>query len=49
MKQNPPYCVQIELTEGCNLACAFCGIASIRKNGANGPKDKRGKKSDPYK
>jgi MoaA/NifB/PqqE/SkfB family radical SAM enzyme len=49
IKQAPPYCIQIELTEGCNLACSFCGIASIRKNGANGPKDKRGKKSDPYR
>ena len=49
MNQRSPYCIQVELTEGCNLACAFCGIAAIRKNGANGPKDKRGKKSDPYK
>ena len=49
INQRSPYCIQIELTEGCNLACAFCGIAAIRKNGANGPKDKRGKKSDPYK
>jgi MoaA/NifB/PqqE/SkfB family radical SAM enzyme len=48
-KQPPPYCIQLELTEGCNLACSFCGIASIRDNGANGPKDIRGKNSHPYK
>lgn len=47
--QPPPYCIQLELTEGCNLACSFCGIASIRENGANGPKDIRGKNSRPYK
>ncbi len=47
--QSPPYCIQLELTEGCNLACSFCGIASIRDNGANGPKDIRGKNSHPYK
>jgi len=48
-KQPPPYCIQLELTEGCNLACSFCGIASIRDNGANGPEDIRGKNSHPYK
>jgi MoaA/NifB/PqqE/SkfB family radical SAM enzyme len=48
-KQPPPYCIQLELTEGCNLACSFCGIANIRKNGANGPDDIRGKNSHPYK
>ena len=48
-KQPPPYCIQLELTEGCNLACSFCGIASIRDNGANGPEDFRGKNSHPYK
>lgn len=30
MIQNPPFCVQIELTEGCNLRCSFCGINGIR-------------------
>tara|TARA_R110002020_G_scaffold419970_2_gene629090 strand:+ start:2268 stop:3272 length:1005 start_codon:yes stop_codon:yes gene_type:complete len=49
IKQQPPYCIQVELTEGCNLACAFCGIASIRDNGANGPENIRGKASRPYK
>ena len=48
-KQPPPYCIQLELTEGCNLACSFCGIAAIRDNGANGPEDIRGKNSHPYK
>ena len=49
IKQPPPFCIQVELTEGCNLACSFCGIAGIRDNGANGPKDIRGKNSHPYK
>lgn len=26
----PPYCIQIELVEGCNLRCDFCGINGIR-------------------
>ena len=30
-KQQPPYSVQIELTEGCTLACSFCGINGIRE------------------
>ena len=30
MKQAPPFCVQIELTEGCNLRCSFCGLSGIR-------------------
>ena len=29
IEQNPPYCVQVELVQGCNLACAFCGIHDI--------------------
>jgi len=48
-KQPPPFCIQIELTEGCNLACSFCGIAGIRDNGANGPENTTGKGSSPYK
>lgn len=28
--QQSPYAIQIELTEGCNLRCAFCGINGIR-------------------
>ena len=48
-KQSPPFCIQIELTEGCNLACSFCGIAHIRDNQANGPENIKGKNSHPYK
>lgn len=29
-RQEPPFAVQIELSEGCNLRCAFCGINGIR-------------------
>lgn len=29
-KQEPPFAVQIELSEGCNLRCSFCGINGIR-------------------
>jgi MoaA/NifB/PqqE/SkfB family radical SAM enzyme len=29
-KQEPPFAVQIELVEGCNLRCSFCGINGIR-------------------
>lgn len=29
-KQYPPYAVQVELAEGCSLACDFCGINAIR-------------------
>lgn len=31
MKQHPPFSIQIELVEGCSLACVFCGINAIRK------------------
>lgn len=48
-KQEPPNAIQIELAEGCNLACSFCGIQAIRENGADGPKKVRGKGSGPYK
>ena len=47
--QPPPFCIQLELTEGCNLACSFCGIAHIRDNQANGPENIKGKNSHPYK
>jgi hypothetical protein len=36
MKQESPFTVKIELSEGCNLACTFCGINSIRPK-AGGP------------
>lgn len=29
-KQDPPFAVQVELTEGCNLRCSFCGLNGIR-------------------
>lgn len=32
-KQDPPFCIQIEFTQGCNLHCEFCGL-----NGIQGPK-----------
>lgn len=31
--QEDPFCIQIELTEGCNLRCAFCGLQGIRAEG----------------
>jgi MoaA/NifB/PqqE/SkfB family radical SAM enzyme len=34
--QEPPFCVQVEFTEGCNLQCTFCGIQGIREK-AGGP------------
>ena len=36
-KQSSPYCIQIELTEGCNLQCPFCGIQGIRDAGKSSP------------
>jgi len=29
-KQEPPFAVQVELSEGCNLRCSFCGVNGIR-------------------
>lgn len=29
-KQHPPWAIQIEFTEGCNLRCDFCGLNAIR-------------------
>jgi MoaA/NifB/PqqE/SkfB family radical SAM enzyme len=29
-KQDPPFCIQVELCEGCNLYCNFCGLQGIR-------------------
>jgi hypothetical protein len=28
--QEPPFAIQVELTEGCNLRCSMCGISGIR-------------------
>ena len=36
-EQSSPYCIQIELTEGCNLQCPFCGIQGIREAGNSSP------------
>lgn len=30
-QQEPPFAVQIELAEGCNLRCGFCGLNGIRE------------------
>lgn len=48
-KQDPPFSIQVELVEGCNLACSFCGMQGIRDNGANGPDFIHGFNSKPYK
>ena len=32
-KQDPPFSIQVEFTEGCNRGCGFCGIRGIRKTG----------------
>jgi organic radical activating enzyme len=32
-KQHPPFLVEIEPTEGCNLGCSFCGLRGIREKG----------------
>lgn len=34
--QEPPFTVKVELTEGCNIRCSFCGIQGIRE-AAGGP------------
>ena len=28
---DAPFCVQVELSEGCNLFCQFCGLRGIRQ------------------
>ena len=30
-QQTPPFAIQVEPTEGCNLFCSFCGINGIRE------------------
>jgi hypothetical protein len=38
--QPPPFALQLEPTEGCNLRCGFCGIRGIRERtegGGSGP------------
>ena len=34
-EQEPPFAVQIELSEGCNLYCDFCGLQGIREKPGN--------------
>lgn len=34
-KQDSPNTIKIELTEGCNLKCSFCGINGIREKSGN--------------
>ncbi|TXH56344.1 MAG: radical SAM protein [Desulfurellales bacterium] len=34
-KQEAPFCVQVELVEGCNLFCNFCGLQGIREKPGN--------------
>lgn len=33
-RQEPPFAVQVELSEGCNLYCDFCGLQGIREKKA---------------
>lgn len=33
--QEPPFCMQIEMVEGCNLRCGFCGLNGIRAKDNN--------------
>lgn len=32
-QQHPPFMIEIEPTEGCNLGCSFCGLRGIREKG----------------
>ena len=32
-EQDPPFSIQVELTEGCNRGCGFCGLRGMRKTG----------------
>lgn len=34
-KQQPPFTIKLEFTEGCNLKCSFCGIHGIREKPGN--------------
>ena len=34
-KQDPPFSIQIEFTEGCNRGCTFCGLRGMRKHGTS--------------
>jgi radical SAM protein with 4Fe4S-binding SPASM domain len=47
--QDPPFAIQVEPTESCNLACAFCALQVIRDNGADWRTGTHGKSSGSYK
>lgn len=32
-RQDPPFSIQVEFTEGCNRGCDFCGLQGMRKTG----------------
>lgn len=36
-QQHPPYMIEIEPVEGCNLGCSFCGLRGIREKGNGKP------------
>lgn len=44
-----PHAIQLEPVEGCSLSCSFCGIQSIRDNGADADLGIHGKNSAPYR
>lgn len=35
-KQEAPFCVQVELTLGCNLHCSFCGLQGVQDTPMHG-------------
>jgi hypothetical protein len=48
-KQGSPFTLKLEPTEGCTLACWFCGIQAIRDNGADRATEVHGTKSSPFR
>lgn len=47
--QEAPFTVHMEPTEGCSLACSFCGLQAVRDNGADAEKGIHGERSTPYR
>jgi radical SAM protein with 4Fe4S-binding SPASM domain len=47
--QDPPFAIQLEPVEGCTLACSFCGLQSIRNNGADAASGTHGTGKGPYR
>lgn len=35
LTQQPPFTIKVELSEGCNLGCNFCGLRGIRPKGTS--------------